>query len=143
MDTDLERQVIRVLGAFQRAADKHWGPEFVVPKARPETTATKPDNWRSECPTRQRIRKMLQENPFATNQELIEACVTSKHVVTEVRKEFGSRCPRKRGYDNRKRIAAALDANPSATGAEIARLAGVGERYAQDVIKRLRWESSQ
>ena len=146
MDQNLERQIIRVLGAFQKAAEKRCGPEerkAPEPKKKRLAPMVRPDNWRDECPTRQRIRKMLQENPSATNQEIIDAVATSKHVIAEVRKEFGFRCPRSRGYENRKRIEEVLEANPEATGAEIARIVGVGERYAQDVIKRMKWEKSR
>lgn len=91
MDANLERQVIRVLGAFQRAADEHWGQEITI---RAHEAAKPKQRIRGEDPKRQVARDFLR-------------------------------------------------ANPDASGREIARIANVRERYAQDVIKRLKWEKSR
>lgn len=139
--------MLRVLGALEKAADKRWGPMISdrppSPKREPKEKPIGSDAWRKECPRRQRARDFLRANPTSTNQEITAATGISKHIIAEVRREFGLRCPRTRGYETRKRIAEILAAKPYVTAKEVSRAVGVGERYAQDVIKRLKWEKTR
>lgn len=74
--------------------------------------------------------------------QMLRILGAGKHIIAEVRRDLGFRSTRTRGSENRSRVAEAFDANPEASGSEIAKVAGVTERYAQDVIKRLKWEKN-
>jgi hypothetical protein len=138
MDTNIERQVLRVLGAFQKAANKNWGPDTPLDPTRERKPRQRS---RIESPQRQAARECLRENPGATNAEASWKTGANKHILSELRRELG--CCRAREEGNRKRVEEALKANPEASGRQIAKLAGVTERYAQDVIKRLKLERSR
>lgn len=136
MDTNIERQVYRVMNAFQRAADQSWGPEAVARERRVRSDLV-------NRPKHKAVLAYLRENPKAMNTEVAEATGAGRHIVTEIRREFGIPASYSRTADKKQRVIDAFEANPKASGREIARIADVRERYAQDVIKRWKWEKER
>lgn len=133
MDTSIERQIIRVFGAFQRAADKRWGPEHHTRAARPPRDYTKDPKW-------QKALDYMRANPSASNPQAKAATGASKHLLTEVRRVLGIQGTVARGLENRLRIIEAHDADPSLSAREIAKKLGVRERLAQETIQRTKME---
>lgn len=138
MDQAIERQIIRILGAFQRAADKHWGPEIPLAMSEPHRTSAPPKN----TPKRQALMAYLREHPKAGNRQIIAATGAGKTIIADARRELGVQPDRTRNSMQKARIAAAFEKHPNATIGEIARIADVKKRYAQDVVRRLRREMS-
>lgn len=134
MDQAIERQIIRVLGAFQRAAEKHWGPETPLAMSDPHRVGTP----RKESAKRRTVTAYLREHPKAGNRQIIAATGAGKTIIADTRRELGVRPDRTRNSMQIERIAAALEKHPTATVAEIARIADVKKRYAQDVVRRLK-----
>src|SRR5688572_25159849 len=134
MDPNIERQLIRVVGAFQRAADKKWpdpafhGDGSPAPRKR-KSPSSKDPGVPKDLVKRQAVRSFLEANPDATVKEVTNATGAGKYIVAEVRKEMGYlfKSTRTRGQENRNRVAEAFELNPEASGAEIARIARVGE----------------
>lgn len=137
-DQRIENQINRVLSAFRIAADKYWGPETPLALCEPRRTSDPP----KESPKRQALMAYLREHPKAGNRQIIAATGAGKTIIADVRRELGVRPDRTRNGGQLERIAAALEKHPTATVAEIARIADVKKRYAQDVVRRLRREMS-
>src|SRR5688572_15316269 len=150
MDPNIERQLIRVVGFFQRAADKKWpdpafqGDGSPAPRKR-KSPSSKDPGVPKDLAKRQAVRSFLEANPDATVKEITCATGAGKYIVAEVRRELGKmgKSTRERGQDNMDRVREAFEAKPDASPEEIARVAGVPERYARDAIKRIRWEKSR
>lgn len=138
MDRRIENQINRVLSAFRKAADKHWGPEIPLEMSEPGRASAPP----KDTPKRQAVMAYLREHPKAGNRQIIAATGAGKTIIADVRRELGVRPDRTRNGVQMKRVAAVLEANPDATIGEIARAADVKQRYAQDVVRRLRREMS-
>ncbi len=133
-DQRIENQINRVLSAFRKAADKHWGPEIPLEMSEPGRASAPP----KDTPKRQAVLAYLRVHPKARNRQILAATGAGKTIIADARRELGVRPDLTRNRMQIERIAAALEKHPTATVAEIARVADVKKRYAQDVVRRLK-----
>jgi hypothetical protein len=149
LDQGIERQMLRVVGALHKAAEKKWPDpalcEKSVPRKKMVCEPSKQNGSPKDTAKRQLVRDFLEASPNATIQEITAVTGAGKYIVSEVRRELGQmgKSTRERGQDNMDRVREAFEANPDASPGEIARFSGVPERYARDAIKRILWEKSR
>jgi hypothetical protein len=141
--------MFRVVGALHKAAEKKWPDpalcEKSVPRKKRVCEPSKQNGSPKDTAKRQLVRDFLEASPNATIQEITAVTGAGKFIIADVRKEMGYQLlpTAVKSSENRKKVEEAFSANPGADPKEIAKIAGVPMRYAQDTVKRLLWEKAQ
>lgn len=142
MDHKLETQVDRVLGAFRKAANKHWGSEEPMNAPIPRSAHGKFSRLpKEEDPKRNAVRSYLLENPNASNVEVMISTRASKHIVTELRAALNIPAKLNR-YETRmqKQAREWFERNPGSSAVEASK--GTGLNYATCKRARVRFEKA-
>lgn len=94
MDAAMESQVVRILDAFRKAANKHWGSEDPQKSRGPEKRTRgnpakpgKPRSWIKgrETETQKQVREYLEQNPGGSALEASKATGVSYSVCKSVK----------------------------------------------------------
>jgi hypothetical protein len=138
IDAHFERQMGRVVDAFRKAANKHWGPEDPGHVAIPCKSRKSSKSPKDEDPKRHAVRNYLLANPDASNSEIMVSTGASKHIVSELRVTLKIPAKWKRSDETRKQKQARewFERNPDAKVSEASRKTGLSPRTCKRVWMR-------
>jgi hypothetical protein len=138
MSFTIETQMGRVVDAFRKAANKHWGSEEPMREAIPCKSRKSSKSPKDEDPKRHAVRNCLLANPDASNNEIMVSTGASKHIVAEVRVALNLPAKWKRSGETRKQKQARewFERNPDANVSEASRKTGLSARTCKRVWMR-------